>query len=1079
MTTDVLQKKKEVKLQIAQKQQRQASDPDFSVWVEASAGTGKTKVLTDRVLRLLLRGVNPAKILCLTYTKAAAVEMAERIAKKLSFWTICDELVLLEELEKLFGYPPTEEQTSFARRLFAKTLELLKGMRIQTIHSFCQEVLKKFPFEANISPYFEVMDDRASSQALAEIKKQMFEDLYKQNNLKEADALGVLLSQLSEKQLLEVLGFITVNRIKITELLQKKDAEKLLVDLQEELNVDPLQTKEEVLKDFFARQNMQEICKSCVHINKITAQQLGKINQAPSKALKFSKLLDCLFKEKDGRRAINKTASTEDVLIINTLMQDCEQTIEHLKAMDLYAATSAVLLLANYMIKAYADFKQQNTKYDYEDLIVITKNLLENKSVKDWVLYKLDDGIDHILIDEAQDTSPLQWSIVSSLTDNFFAEENSGKTLFVVGDRKQSIYSFQGADINVFENMRQKFLKHKSFQEVKLDISFRSVSAVMDVVNHVFNGENMQQAVGQQVFHDPAREGEAGRVELWKIPTKEELLFTHKTVFLARKIVAKIKKMVAEKEMLQSQGRPVTFGDFLVLVRTRGDFADNFIKECKSQNVPVSGADRLFVMKEVAVKDLMCLANFLLLPQDDLNLATLLKSPLFGLNDDDLFELCYKRYPLSLWQRLSHNERFKNTYKELQQLLDMTDFVRPYELFSFVLINMRGKQKFVERLGFECLDAIEEFLNLALQFEKENPPSLQKFVEWAKGGDLQIKRDMDGGNNNFVRIMTVHASKGLQAPIVILPDTTSFPSSSKIKRMLWDKDLFYVPLSAAQYEKTTTDLLKKLAQNEHQEYLRLLYVAMTRAEDRLCICAHSQEKATSWYDFCKKSLLKIGSETLDGELVCDCEQQKEVKESAIKKKTVAQEDVPDWLFVEPEKQPTKVVVINPSVVDDEDVAVSPREQNIYLRGNAIHKLLQTIGSVKKESRPRFIKEFLSKQLPEVTQKVVMKIAEDVEELLNKYGFLFGDNSRAEMPVVGELDDKIVMGQIDRVVFQENKIIIIDYKTNREAAQTINDVPKKYIKQMNLYSQLVEKMFPDKKIEAYILWVASCDLMKIF
>jgi ATP-dependent helicase/nuclease subunit A len=410
----------------------------------------------------------------------------------------------------------------------------------------------------------------------------------------------------------------------------------------------------------------------------------------------------------------------------------------------------------------------------------------------------------------------------------------------------------------------------------------------------------------------------------------------------------------------------------------------------------------------------------------------------------------------------------------------MTDFVRPYELFSFVLINMSGKQKFIERLGFECLDAIEEFLNLTLSFEKENPPSLQMFVDWVKEGELQIKRDMEGGKSDFVRIMTVHASKGLQAPIVILPDTTSLPSSSRKKRMLWDKDLFYVPMASAQYEANSLRLLEELKQKEHQEYLRLLYVAMTRAEDRLCVCGYTKEKESSWYSFCKKSLQKIGLETVGGDLICECKQQKEAKKADEKDDVVVQKNVPDWLFCEPKSQQEKVTIINPSVLEEDDEAVaSPLEQNVYSRGTAIHKLLQVIASVKDENKVRFVKEFLTKQLPLATEKDIIKTTEDINALLNKYGFLFAENSRAEMPIMGELDGSIVSGQIDRVVFQEDRVIIIDYKTNRRAAQTITDVPQKYVKQMRLYKCLMEKMFPDKKVEAYLLWVASCDLMKIF
>ncbi|MFR2533478.1 MAG: UvrD-helicase domain-containing protein, partial [Alphaproteobacteria bacterium] len=400
-------------------------------------------------------------------------------------------------------------------------------------------------------------------------------------------------------------------------------------------------------------------------------------------------------------------------------------------------------------------------------------------------------GIDHVLIDEAQDTSPNQWAIVKAVTEEFFnglGAADKVRTVFAVGDRKQSIYSFQGADPREFENMRRYFAaKASNFDEVKLEVSFRSTATVLDSVNTVFGDEYAKQGVvleGEDITHIPFRLGDGGRVELWPLvepqvgenpdmwrPPVDRVPGESTSSRLAKMIAAKIKEQVSRGDILVSQNRSVRYRDYMILVQRRNSFVEEMVRECKNAGVNVSGVDKIRLLEQIAVQDLVALGQFLLLPTDDLTLATVLKSPLFGLNDDDLFVLCYNRGGASVWTRLCDNPDYRRTYLQLRELLDMADYVRPFELYGYVLNKQGGRKKFVERMGLEVEDGLDEFVNLTLAYEQEHIPSLQGFVQWIAGDEVEIKRELEQSEADAVRIMTVHGSKGLQAPIVILPDT--------------------------------------------------------------------------------------------------------------------------------------------------------------------------------------------------------------------------------------------------------------------------------------------------------------------
>lgn len=1121
-----IESQRKARIELASDQQRQASDPEKSVWVEASAGTGKTKVLSDRVLRLLLKGVLPGRILCLTYTKAAAVEMSTRIAGRLSRWAVIDEAGLEKELGGLLGFLPSgksgAEIKAQARKLFAVLLDTPGGMKIQTIHSFCQEVLKRFPLEAKISPYFEVMDDRSAREAIEEIKTQLLAKIEADPESQTAKALAYITRQVSEFTFPKLMNSLTVNRNKISRLMQNfYSVEEMAAKTADILDIRLQDTPEKLKRRFFEKQD-------CARARWLMEAMYQGSENDKKNALVLDMVLSTAEPEKryeDYRRVfltdkgeVRKTIATKKGLASYPegaeyakeeagRLQEAESKIA---AAALLASTRAVLYLADELTKGYTHYKKIHSKMDYEDLIVLTRKLLENPGVADWVLYKLDGGIDNVLIDEAQDTSPDQWAIIKALTAEFFtgkgAKENNS-TIFAVGDRKQSIYSFQGADPQEFDRMRDYFSgllrEGNRFNEVNLEVSFRSTAAILDTVNVVFRDDKVKQGVapaGQDVLHIPSRIGEGGKVELWPLveavegenpdiwlPPVERKTAESTSSRLARMIAERIKEAVEHGELLVSQQRPLRYRDFMVLVQRRNAFVEELVRACKNIGVSIAGVDKIRLSEQIAVEDLIAVGKFILLPSDDLTLASILKSPLWGLNDDDLFELCYQRGEKTLWQRLAANPRYQKIYGELQTLLNMADLVRPFELYSHILNKLGGRQKFIARIGREAEDGIDEFINLCLNFEQEHLPSLQLFIDWMEKDDVEIKRELEQSETDAVRIMTVHGSKGLQAPVVILPDTVRVKSIKNEAGLLLD-DVLYYPLKSTDYE----DNCKRIKQQEKvlslEEYRRLLYVALTRAEERLCICGYKQKNAPGedcWYEVCRNSLAKIGNENPQGVLEYEVVQQRETTVSELPPSPQLSRPQFEWIKRTAPQEGPLAKPLAPSKPEEEETAlVSPINGaggSSYRRGQIIHKLLQFLpGLSDTTNKEVIISEFLKKNAADMSDFEKKRVTDEVLRLTEnpQFSSLFGKNSRAEVPIMGLVGDKIISGQIDRLVVEENRVLIVDFKTNRPAAVLPKEVPTGYVRQLRAYRALAERIYNGRLIETYILWTDTAAMMKI-
>ena len=1123
--------------------QRKAAEPGDSVWVAASAGTGKTTVLTDRFLRLLLAGCPAERLLCLTFTKAAAAEMANRIAERLAFWATMEEGRLAKTLESLLSRPSSDEERELARSLFARVLDTPGGLRIMTIHAFCQALLRRFPLEAGIAPHFELLDDRGSEELLAEARDGMLQAAGEEDSPL-AEALAIVSGKVNEQDFADLLSGLIRARGRIETLLEREGGLKDLIAAtrlrlglgaaDDEARLCAAGVADGAFDGAALRLAVRALAQGTEKTDQLRAEAIAAwLAAAPHARAEGLMAYASAFLTDEGKirnRLATKgaiAALPEAVEILEAEARRLLDLISRLKAARLAESSAAILTLGTEMIERYARLKESHAALDYEDLVLAARHLLETPGIAPWVLFKLDGGIDHILVDEAQDTNPAQWKIIELLAEEFFVGEGARpgpRTVFAVGDVKQSIFSFQGADPEAFVAMRRHFDRRLAslgsvLEEVPLTISFRSTEAVLAAVDAIFAQAPAQAGVsldGRPIAHQAARLGQAGHVELWPLaepqprepepdwrPPRERRAGDSPRERLAKLIARRIKAMLEQGELLESRGRPVRPGDFLILLRHRDELVDAMVRELKGLQVPVAGIDRMRLTEQLAVRDLIAFGQFLLLPEDDFNLAVLLKSPLLGWSEEDLFALAHDRKG-SLWEALRGREEFAGSHALLAEFLGKVDYLAPYELYADLLGRQGGRLKLLRRLGPEAGDPIAEFMALALGYEREHLPSLQGFLHWLTRDEMEIKRESEPSGPGLVRIMTVHGAKGLQAPIVFLPDTLYRPTQAA--RLLWvppgeSELLLWSPrvdddedLAAA----ARTVLKGKIAEEER----RLLYVALTRAEDRLYICGWrgvNQPAEGTWYQLIRNGLAdvavampfdsgpELGLAGWAGEALVLGRPQTAIPQPDLGRHrgtnpvAAPQEG---WFALPPPPEPLPQRPLSPSRLAEEPGVLAPlrgKDDIRFRRGRLIHRLLQTLPELPAKARAEAARRFLASRAPDLPPETRQEMAAETLGLIAHPDFapLFGPGSRAEAPIVGELESGLALsGQIDRLLVTAHEVLLVDFKTNRPAPRTPAETPEPYLRQMAAYRQALGKIYPDKSIRSALVWTEGPRLMEL-
>ena len=1106
---------------------KHAFDPAASVFVSANAGAGKTSLLTNRVLALLLSGIDPSKLLCLTYTNAAAAEMSTRILEKLGDWVMADDTHLSQELEKLISQTPAKHQLVFARSLFAKVLEAPDGVRIQTIHSFCQSLLRRFPIEAGVSPHFTLIDSRSEQELLKEARLRLFNRAQTEDPRLQ-ESLNAIASMLSESSFHSLMSEVIKNKRRIRSLFFTSDGMQRAEDVVYELLKTPKEASKDTLLiqhlsyDEDNKKKLREVCARILLSEAKTDQETGQSLAAWLESdCKGEDVRDAYIKRyynKDGakrERLYTKKTLTQQA-DIDLMAQEQERIFGYVmacRALETAKRTRHVLCIADALLSLYEKLKSNHALMDYDDLILTARDLLQKPDIAPWVLFKLDGGIDHILVDEAQDTSPEQWEIVESLTEEFFSglgSREQDRSLFVVGDEKQSIYSFQGAAPKALGEKEQVFSQRitdvaKPFHKIQLRDSYRSTTKVLEAIDSIFSNDAAKAGLmfsNDILKHTPTRGGYEGLVELWPlseaIKENNEVVVSAKTV-LARRIADTIAGWLKDGLMLESQGRPVNAGDIMILIRKRSVLVDYLVRALKRNNVPVAGHDRMKLGDNLAVMDLIALGQCLLLPEDNLTLASLLKSPIFSISEDTLLYLCSTRGKNSLWAQL-HDVAGKNpdvahAYQLLSALRAKVDFVSPYELFSYVLDSLGARKRFLGRMGEEYNDALDEFLGQALLFERSHTASMQGFLSWLAASDSEIKRDMEKAKG-CIRIMTVHGAKGLQAPIVILPDTVDAPQSKDT--LLWYNtphgSLPFWSASAKSRDEFSAVLAEDLKQSMQGEFRRLLYVALTRAEDCLYIAGFSGDKKLSeqsWYHHVEAGLRPLATPfemgTGQGLRVGTLPSVSKNSASTDRVGGDSIKSQQDFTFlgmpVPADPVPSQPLVPSRQSGDEPPSAspLSGADANIFMRGNCIHMLLQYLPQVSVQDRPQVIAAITSGYRHCLSDAVIAECVDEVLQVIHdpKFSHLFEAGALTEVPITGNvtINGQVVTisGQIDRLCITDKDVWIIDYKSNRLTPKDSSAIPASYLKQMALYRHLLKKIYPEKNIRCALLWTYNASI----
>ncbi|MCR8724488.1 double-strand break repair helicase AddA [Frigidibacter sp. ROC022] len=1105
----------------ASERQNRAADPGRSTWLSANAGSGKTRVLTDRVARLLLNGVPPQNILCLTYTKAAAGEMQNRLFKRLGAWAMLDNASLVAELTAIgVRNAPDRDSLARARRLFASAVETPGGLKIQTIHSFCAAILRQFPLEAGVSPRFREIDERESTLILRELFDSIAEG-------PQAGVLAEFARYCSPSGLQGLLKEIAGHAAAFETPLDPAEV-PLWYGLTGK------ETPESVLNEALG-QGLDALVPVLIaamrkgaKTTNAKAAELSDLAGLAEDRARFDLLTRVLLTQKGTPNTIvakqfAKVLDPDQLEAAQALTERIVEARRTLGCLEEARRTQALHRFARVYIGAYRQRKAALGLLDFDDLIRRALALLSDASVAQWVLYRLDGGIDHILVDEAQDTSPTQWKIVERLTQELASGDGSRdgtvRTVFAVGDEKQSIYSFQGADPAEFDRMKRHFQAQLEnaphpLQDLALQHSFRSSPLLLNLVDRVFTGEATS-GVAEPTTHAAFHDSLPGRVDLWPLLGSEEAdplpewhdasdrtLPHDATQVLAEKIAREVARMVATEHVPDETGqmRRMVAGDVLILVRRRNFITDPLILALKKAGLEVAGADQIVLTSDLAVMDIVATLKVLVTPADSLSLAAALRSPLFGLSEDDLFRLAHSRpRGATLWEALeAQRDRFEDACTILEDLRRQADFLRPHDLIARLLVRHDGRRRLIGRMGEEIVEAVDVLLQQALAYESSDVPSLTGFLTWHEAEGIKIKRQSETAGDK-VRVMTVHGAKGLESEVVILPDTADYTPPRKDRLIALDSGQPVFRTAGDRVPDAQTSVYAEEKRKEDEESNRLLYVGLTRAKHWLIVCGAGKDTASGdklpcWHRLVGNAVAGMNPQTveIDGLVAQRLEFGNWPAPAAGAQpsdgaKTLPP-DLPVWTRTPAGPGAPRPVLLAPSDLGPMAHAapgapVLAESEDALLRGTHLHLLLEHLPHHPPESWAEVGAALLRAEDEAPPDDRIPELLAEARGVLesDELAWLFAPGTLAEVDVTAELPDlggRRILGRIDRLIREPGRVLAVDFKSNRVVPERVEDVPEGILIQLGAYAAALRQIFPGDVVEVAVLWTQGPRLMRL-
>ena len=1101
-----------------------ASRPRDHAALSASAGTGKTHVLTARVLRLLLAGADPSSILCLTFTKAGAAEMAHRIHERLAHWVRLKDAHLKLELVAL-GEKTDPPTLARARTLFARVLDAKGGgLRIQTIHAFAQGLLAAFPSEAGLTPGFRPLEAREEKMLARSALAELLVRAEQGSDLPLIVDLQALSRRMGEGGAEAFLSACARRPDSMVALGPREGIEprlRLVFGL-------PLGDVDEAIAeaccdDVFDIASLEKLAAANrawgtptgLNCCDLIAAWRARSNEARAAGLdEIAELV--LTKAGEPRKAAAGLLKADPNYAAHAarLVECCRRLVAMRRTAAFVACLAAGLRAGQTFALEYAAAKRAQGVVDFDDLIRSAERLLLTAGMGEWVRYKLDQATDHILVDEAQDTNEIQWNIVRAIAGEYFAGQGASvgrRTIFTVGDYKQAIFGFQGTDPASFDLARAWFEREalgigRDFLDLSMDRSFRSSPPILAVVDRVI-ADLGHEALGlprrprPHESHYPAR---SGSVTLWHPFTGdssvededagEEGWVSDAVRRYAARLARQIGEWLRRPFWLESKGRALRPEDILILVRRRGDLASLLVARLHAEGVPVAGVDRLLLSAPLAVRDLLAAARFALQPLDDLNLANLLVSPLFGWSQDDLFEAAFGREG-PLWPHLRARTRRADTLDGLHSLLAMADFATPHLFFETILSGpLRGRCKLLERLGPEARDPIDELLAGAIQFETAGTPSLEGFLDWFARGDVEIVRD-PSAPLDAVRVMTVHGSKGLQSPVVILADACADPSrkgggaAGSFAAFALPDEGPTVPVLRPRKDELVEPLKSQVERQDRldrEEHWRLLYVALTRAEERLYVggalgsADRNGPAETSWYSALRTALDGLACAWEDEPLWSRACRFGSPERAAVADRRPAPPDpaLPDWLARAAPAEPRPPRPLAPSAGPEDDLADPPPGRDALqaaLRGKLLHQLFERLPDLVEGDRAAAAERWLERSAGVADAALRRSLAEDACRVIAdpRFSDLFRPGALAEAPIAAVIaGGMVVSGTLDRLLVEDRRVLVADFKTGRRVPSRIEDIPVPHLRQMAAYAAALKVIFPGRSVEAALLYTSG-------
>ncbi len=1094
-------------------EQRDASDPAEHIWLSASAGTGKTYVLSARVLRLLLRGVKPDAILCLTFTKAGAAEMAERVHERLAYWVRLEGPLLAAELKALdedFGLA----QVADARTLFAKVLEARGGgLRIMTIHAFCQTLLAGFPLEAGIAPGFRPLEGREEAALVQTVLAELIIQAERDGDVRLLDDARAMSLRLGET---EAVAFLrrAARASEALEVLGSGIGPVVRRAMDVPADFDPADIGAACADGAFDRAGLLDLARMQVDWGTQTGEAAAdRISEwllgSPEARARELPQLALVWKTQAGEFRKNGPKDRGFPALIERLDAWSSELIALTARAELSSDVTAALGAGQRYARAYADAKRVRGLVDFDDQIQLTRKLLMEPGMGDWIRYKLDQATNHILVDESQDTNRAQWDIVDALAAEFWAgdgaKDDKFRTIFAVGDYKQAIYGFQGTDPQHYKRAGLQFeLKAlnagQELRQLSLDQSFRSSPPVLKVVDSLLD-ELGPDALGLEVassLHGSFKGG-PGEVLLLQPVTAEqdtedegeEGWIPSATRDLATKLAKQVKAWLDEPIWLAGKGRALTPGDVMILVRKRSDIAPLLVARLHEEGVPVAGVDRLKLQAPLAVQDLLAAMRFGAQPQDDLNLANLLVSPLIGWSQDDLFAVAHGRAGM-LWDAVPAGD----ARHALLDMLSAADNITPYAFLENLLSGvLQGRKKLLARLGEEARDPIDELLIAALQYEREGTASLQQFLDWFDRGETDVVRDA-GAAGDAVRVLTVHGAKGLQAPLVILADACADPEKAQDRNFKWTIEGVVNDLPIPKPRGAERALVASLAASMDEiddkakkEHWRLLYVAMTRAEERLVIAGSLGPRAKrvvppeSWHAAVERAMMRLDSvksDDLNWGAVLRYGQSHSASSAPLREPMAkfsrkgaegAERTgfaLPEWLDQAAPQEARPPRPLAPSSIGQDDVANPPPSAAMAEaaeRGRLLHSLFERLPALAPgERRAAGARWLATVEADAGLVDAALRVIDDP-----RFADIFAPDALAEAPIAGVVDGVVIAGTVDRLCVTDTSVEIVDFKTGWRVPSSVGEIPVPHLRQMAAYVAVLSGVFPDREVSASLLY----------